>query len=186
MAKTLKKVFIPNIDQVSQSFTVESWHVSQSIDAFTGASDYDITISGSLTVIGPTVGSFTGSLQGTSSWANNAITASYVLNAVSASFSSTASYVQNAQTASYVLNAVSSSFSSTASYVNPLNQTVILTGSLNTTGSVTFKGLTMQPNSFLVTIDNTTGQLAYTSSAGFATGSASPGVSYTQIQYNNN
>jgi hypothetical protein len=37
-------------------------------------------------------GSFTGSLQGTSSWAQNVSTASYVLQAVSASFSTTASY----------------------------------------------------------------------------------------------
>jgi hypothetical protein len=48
-----------------------------------------------------TAPSFTGSLFGTASWAENA---------------STASYVVLAQTASYVLNAVSSSFASTASY----------------------------------------------------------------------
>jgi hypothetical protein len=184
MAKILKKVFVPNTDQVSQSFTVQSWHVSQSVDAFTGTSDYDITISGSLTVIGPTVGSFTGSIQGTSSWANNAITASYILNAVSSSFASTASFVQNAQTASYVLNAISSSFASTSSFINTLNQSVILTGSLNTTGSVTLRGLTTESKSFLVTIDNTTGQLYYTSSAA-AIAATTPGGSNTQIQYNN-
>ena len=66
---------------------------------------------------GSFTGIFTGSLQGTSSWASNAVTASYVLNAVSSSFASTASFVQTAQTASYVLNAVSASFASTASYV---------------------------------------------------------------------
>jgi hypothetical protein len=185
MAKILQKVFT-STDQVSQSFTVESWHVSQSIDAFTGASDYDITISGSLTVVGPTVGSFTGSLQGTSSWANNATTASYVLNAISSSFSSTASFARNAQTASYVLNAVSSSFASTASFVNPLNQNVILTGSLNTSGSVILQGLTTGPRAFVVTIDNTTGQLYYTSSAAIISGSITPAGSNTQIQYNNN
>jgi hypothetical protein len=183
MAKILQKVFT-STDQVSQSFTVESWHVSQSIDAFTGASDYDITISGSLTVIGPTIGSFTGSLLGTSSWANDAITASYVLNAVSSSFASTASFVQNAQTASYVLQAVSSSFASTASFVNPLNQSVILTGSLSTTGSVTLRGLDTTPNSFLVTINNTTGQLAYTSSAA-AIVATTPNPPFNSFQYNN-
>jgi hypothetical protein len=46
-------------------------------------------------------GSFTGSLQGT---------ASYVQNA------QTASYVENAQTASYVENAQTASFATTASY----------------------------------------------------------------------
>ena len=87
------------------------------------------TITGSLTV---TAG-VTASLQGTASWSNNAITASYivtaqtasyVLNAVSSSFATTAqnantaSFVTTAQTASYVLNAVSSSFSSTAQNAN--------------------------------------------------------------------
>jgi hypothetical protein len=180
MAKILQKVFT-STDQVSQSFTVESWHVSQSIDAFTGASDYDITISGSLTVIGPTSGSFTGSLLGTSSWADNAVTAltaSFVQNA------QTASYVENAQTASYVLQAVSSSFASTASFVNPLNQSVILTGSLNTTGSVTLRGLTTESKSFLVTIDNTTGQLYYTSSAA-AISATTPSLPFNSFQYNN-
>ena len=172
MAKVLENIFTAGVDEIAQNFTVESWHVSQSVDAFTGASDYDITISGSLTVIGPTSGSFTGSLLGTSS------------NAVSSSFSSTASFVRNAQTASYVLNAVSSSFASTASFVNTLNQSVILTGSLNTTGSVTLRGLDTTPKSFVVTIDNTTGQLFYTSSAGFISGAISPGAPTGSIQYN--
>ena len=48
----------------------------------------------------------TGSLFGTSSWANNAITASYV---------------QNAQTASYVLNAISSSYATTSSFAQSGN-----------------------------------------------------------------
>jgi hypothetical protein len=183
MAKILQKVFT-SADQVSQSFTVESWHVSQSIDAFTGADDYDITISGSLTVIGPTSGSFTGSLLGTSSWADNAVTASYILNAVSSSFSSTASYVENAQTASYVLNAVSASFASTSSFLNTLNQSVILTGSLNTSGSVTLRGLNTESNSFLVTINNLTGQLSYTSSAA-AIVATTPNPPFNSFQYNN-
>jgi hypothetical protein len=173
MAKVLENIFTSGSDEIAQGFTVESWHVSQSVEAFTGASDYDITISGSLTVIGPTSGSFTGSLLGTSS------------NAVSSSFSSTASFVRNAQTASYVLNAVSSSFASTASFVNTLNQSVILTGSLNTTGSVTLRGLDTTPKSFVVTIDNTTGQLFYTSSTGFVAGAVSPGAPTGSIQYNN-
>lgn len=41
---------------------------------------------------GSFTGEFTGSLLGTGSWANNAVTASYILNAVSSSFASTASY----------------------------------------------------------------------------------------------
>jgi hypothetical protein len=92
---------------------------------FTLLNDADLYLTGSLRVSG----SITGSLFGTASWANNAlsaITASYVLNAVSSSFASTASfvvlaqtasYVELAQSASYVLNAVSASFASTASFV---------------------------------------------------------------------
>lgn len=55
------------------------------------------------------------------------VTASY---AYTASFATTASFVRNAVTASYVLNAVSASFASTASFVNTLNQNVLITGSL--------------------------------------------------------
>lgn len=52
MANTLKKIFVPGLDQVAQTYTVESWHVSQSVDAFTGAEAYDIILSGSLTLTG--------------------------------------------------------------------------------------------------------------------------------------
>ncbi len=68
-------------------------------------------MTGSLDVSGSIIArSFTGSLQGTASWANN------VINATSASYALTASYVQNANTASYILNAISSSYALTASY----------------------------------------------------------------------
>jgi hypothetical protein len=52
MANTLKKIFVPGLDQVAQTYTIESWHISQSVDAFTGVEAYDITISGSLTLTG--------------------------------------------------------------------------------------------------------------------------------------
>lgn len=74
MAQTLSKTGI------STSNNIEAWQVSQSIDAFTGAEAYNITISGSLNLTGSNVtgsfngnftGSFTGSLYGTSSWASN-------------------------------------------------------------------------------------------------------------------
>ena len=38
MANVLKKIFIPSVDQITQTYTIESWHVSQSVDAFTGIS----------------------------------------------------------------------------------------------------------------------------------------------------
>ena len=52
------------------------------------AAGNEVQISGSLNVSA----GITGSLQGTASWANNATTASYILNAISSSFSATASY----------------------------------------------------------------------------------------------
>jgi hypothetical protein len=57
MANVLSKAGISN------SLTVEAWHVSQSVDAFTGLSAYDITISGSLRVTGSTsiIGAITSS-----------------------------------------------------------------------------------------------------------------------------
>ena len=51
MAKVLKEIFT-GADKVQQTFIINSWHVSQSVDAFTGVEDYDITVSGSLTVTG--------------------------------------------------------------------------------------------------------------------------------------
>jgi len=47
MAKTLQNIFNPG-DKIAQAYIIESWHVSQSVDAFTGAEAYDIIISGSL------------------------------------------------------------------------------------------------------------------------------------------
>jgi hypothetical protein len=100
-----------------------------------------------------------GSGGGSSISASYALTASYVVSSISASYATTASYyggsvtsASYAATASYVLQSVSSSFAATASYVvssisaslaqtasyvNPLNQNVIITGSLTISGSVT-------------------------------------------------
>jgi len=68
----------------------------------------------------------------------------------SSRFFGTASWASNAQTASFLTigtynitssQAVSSSFAATASYVNPLKQDVIITGSLQITGSGYINGL---------------------------------------------
>ena len=75
----------------------------------------DTQITGSLSV----QDGITGSLLGTASYANQALSSSYTISssyALSSSYASTASYVQNAQTASYVLNAVSSSYVLSSSY----------------------------------------------------------------------
>ena len=68
MANILKKIFTPSVDQVSQTYTIQSWHVSQSVDALTAAVAYDISISGSLNVTGSS--NVTGSLTVTGSLAN--------------------------------------------------------------------------------------------------------------------
>ena len=47
MAKQLENIFNPNVDEISQGFTINSWHVSQSVDAFTAQDAYDISVSGS-------------------------------------------------------------------------------------------------------------------------------------------
>jgi hypothetical protein len=84
---------------------------------------------------GSFTGEFTGSLQGTSSWANNAITASYALNALSASYST---------------NAVSASFATSASFAStvPASGVIGLSLSQIATGSVT---ASVSPTQFTVT-----------------------------------
>ena len=66
MALILKQIFATGSDQISQNYSIESWHVSQSVDALTGAAAYDITISGSLTLTGSvnSLAGYTGSLKG--------------------------------------------------------------------------------------------------------------------------
>ncbi len=59
----LINIFDPNVDEISQGFTINSWHVSQSVEAFNAVAPYDIAISGSLTVTGSTsVSEFSGSI----------------------------------------------------------------------------------------------------------------------------
>jgi len=90
MANVLKNIFTPSIDQIAQNYIIESWHVSQSVDAFTGVVAYNINLSGSFAMTGSIKGNdFTSSLSGvgfygTSSWAANSsqsISASYALTA---------------------------------------------------------------------------------------------------------
>jgi hypothetical protein len=123
------------------------------------AAGNEVQISGSLIAT-----SFTGSLQGTSSFAissSNAITASFVAIAqtasfvtassvfgpfgsnsvTSASFAISSSQAQNAQTASFTISASWAENASTASYVTPLYQDVLINGNLNVTSSFTASGL---------------------------------------------
>jgi hypothetical protein len=147
----------------SVSITGSGTILSANVDAisFTGS----FAQSGSVTVVGGvSATSFTGSLLGTASFAvsasqaQNAVTASYVLNAVSASFASTASFVTTAQTASFVQNAVSASFASTASFVT-LAQTASFVTTAQTASFVTLA----QTASFVQTAQ--TASLALTASS---------------------
>lgn len=77
MALVLKNIFTPSTDEIAQNYVIESWHVSQSVDALTGVAAYDITISGSLNLTGSTltgstanITSITGSLLGTATTAS--------------------------------------------------------------------------------------------------------------------
>lgn len=84
-----------------------------------------LKVSGSVNVSGSIVAtSFTGSLQGTSSWANNVISASHALTSVSSSFAN------NATSASYALNATSASYVSTSANGFPFSGSAVITGSL--------------------------------------------------------
>jgi hypothetical protein len=343
MAKILKNIFVSGSDEIVQDYTVESWHVSQSVDAFTGASDYDITISGSLDVTGPLDVTGNSSVSGYSTvngfiiyntGSNIAIVESSIFTPSTdvgkslnvrlgyAAGQSTADTIGSniigssagvsAQSASYsnflgmgaggfatfasgsnFIGYVAGQFSSLASYSNlfgynvgrgdiggdsigsnniiigtnislpynyknginigavifgsgsyatptgnvfsgsvgngriginqpnpsfnldisgsgrytngvtvtgsftssgslsilstgsiTLNGPITLTGSLSTSGSVNLRGLTTESKSFLVTIDNTTGQLYYTSSAA-AIAATTPSLPFNSFQYNN-
>jgi hypothetical protein len=78
MANTLSKTGIVD------NSTIRVWHVTQSIDAFTGVSAYDITLSGSLTIEGPLNldSPVTGNLITSASYV---VTSSHALTALSAS-----------------------------------------------------------------------------------------------------
>lgn len=158
--------------------------VAESNLSFNGT---QLTITGS--IISP---SFTGSLQGSSSYsiqslsssfATNSSTASYVLNAVSASFATTASYVLNAvsssfatnsSTASYVLNSVSSSFATTASYVlNSVSSSFATTASyvLNSVSSSFATSASFASTSTTASFVNTLTQNVTISGSVFVSGS---------------
>lgn len=144
MAATISKIGI------TTGNTVETWHVTQSIDAFTGTEAYDITLSGSFNVVGPTIveGSLTvtGSIFGQPGTLN-ILSASYSQfsqqsqNSISSSYSITSSYSETsisssyAVTASYALNGGGGSGSSF-----PYTGSAIISGSLTVTGSVSFNG----------------------------------------------
>jgi fructose-specific component phosphotransferase system IIB-like protein len=143
---------------ITTSNTIEAWHVTQSIDALTGAAAYNISISGSLSITGSVVstqgmsgsftGSFGGNLNGTALLATSAsyaLTSSFGSTSISASFAQTASYVLNAVSASFATSAsraISSSFATTASFarVFPFTGSAIISGGLEVYGTSLING----------------------------------------------
>jgi hypothetical protein len=88
MAKILTKTGI------SSGSIVQVWHVTQSIDAFTGTEAYDITLSGSLVITGSVILDTTinKNFHGTASYVT---TSSYSLYGFSASHALTTSFADN-------------------------------------------------------------------------------------------
>jgi hypothetical protein len=82
MANTLSKTGIVD------NSTIRTWHITQSINAFTGTQAYDITLSGSLTVNGPLLpnSSITGTLITSASYAPQALYASNILSSSVSSY----------------------------------------------------------------------------------------------------
>jgi hypothetical protein len=74
---------------IQDNNTIRVWHITQSVDAFTGTKAYDITLSGSLTVVGDLNLNTnpTGTLIGNAAYSP---TSSYSTYSVTSSFTSTA------------------------------------------------------------------------------------------------
>lgn len=147
MALKLKNIFATGSDQVAQTYTIESWHVSQSVDAFTGVVAYDITISGSFTLTGSqyvsgsvsaSFGPNTVGFHGTSSWSVSSS------RSISSSFATSASYAVSSTSASYALSssyAVSSSYAISASTSDTSTSTNAVTGYYIPSGSSAVQGV---------------------------------------------
>ena len=101
MANTLSK------SGISTTQTIEAWHVTQSVDAFTGTKLYNISISGSLNM--------TGSINTPPGTINNA----------TASYSITASHALNAADSLFTATGISGSLGSNASLIRSLTSTGI-------------------------------------------------------------
>jgi len=118
MAKVLKKIFIPTTDEVVQNFPIESWHVSQSVDAFTGIDAYDITLSGSLVITGSVaINGLTNPIQ------NSVLTYDTVTGLVY--YTSSATFAVNNFYTSSVTQSITSSVVNNTINNSTINQTII-------------------------------------------------------------
>ena len=115
MAKTLSS------QSIETTQTVEAWHVTQSIDAFTGTEAYNLSLSGSLHI--------TGSIYGQPGIINQ-LTASYAEFAVSASHE-----ITHELSSSHAISADTASLANTASIANAVAATNIIQPFTNITSS---------------------------------------------------
>ncbi len=114
----------------------------------------------------------------------SSVSSSYAL---SSSYSFTSTSASYALTSSYALNSIPA-FPYTGSAL--ITGSLGITGSLSSTGNVLLTGLINQttPQNFVVTFNNTTGQLYITASSAFGGGGgggSTPGGPYNSVQYNN-
>jgi hypothetical protein len=138
--------------------TIQAWHVTQSVDAFTGTTSYDLIISGSTTFTGSvqSLNGYTGSLFGIASQADTAT----VTSSVSPSFLAVAllnttqsnntairfdndSLKYNPSTNTLVVAAITGSLNGTASYASSTAPTTFVQGTSYPSGSISL------PNSSL-------------------------------------
>jgi hypothetical protein len=153
MANKLNKTGIVSLS------TIKPWHVSQSVDAFTGLNDYDITLSGSLTVTGSvyinslttasnvnvvTINPITGQLFSTSSNSFNSVTnvTTSINNNISNYYTSS---VNNAYTSSNVINNYTSSTTTNNLYTSSITNNYYTSSVNNTYTSSTVNNLTNLP-----------------------------------------
>ena len=104
---------------ITSGSVVKAEHVSQSINALTGAEPYNITLSGSVNLTGSLVtGSLTGSFLGTGSYSDFALEASQSVSSSMADTSITSSYALEASesiSSSYAISGSLSRFANEAS-----------------------------------------------------------------------
>ena len=200
--------FAPNyvLNSATSSMLAPYLLISQTSSfATTGSNTFrgNQTITGSVNITGSTTitGSLnvslgiTGSLFGTASWANNATTASYVLNAVSSSFASTASSADNftvrgtltAQT--IVAQTITSStdfVTGSTRFGSLLANTHQFTGSVSITGSLSVNNnsvVTSNQTSSFVQNSQTSSFVTNTQTSSFVLNSQTSSMSVLSASY---
>ena len=141
---------------ITDNSTIRTWHVTQSIDAFTNVEAYDITISGSLTIIGDLNldTNPTGNLIGNSAYS---LSSSYSQRSLSSSYSQHAK-ISNDITAFQLYHGVFKYPAQKKTYYFAIDIDFnTLTTSSNSVGTFTPTNLAIISASLTATITGTTG-----------------------------